>query len=307
MPDPASAHIICIVPKLGAHVGGGKVNAVFKRMNLLANRAATRVTLLNLQHGCNQKIAFADLIRGGRLDPRIAHRSIHELCVPDAPVAADADTALPDWDDHKTAQGAKTRITYFKDGTPVMRDGVEPTSAGDLTVRRVLGEPDRDVRLKYLNGELIESRVEFGDGIVEKTVFADGAPRCRTRRENGAFVWVRDFGLDRTFKDDVTHHRMLVARHFPPDSIVFIDGVTSAYLSRPIPAQKVLFLHADHRNASGKVVPRSRGLIEAFDGDAIVTATHVHKRRLEQDTTHRAPIRVIPHYTDVTPGTGKTP
>lgn len=68
MSEPVSAHVICIVPKLGASVGGGKINAVFTRMNLLANKADTKVTLLNLQHGCNQKIAFAELVASGLLD-----------------------------------------------------------------------------------------------------------------------------------------------------------------------------------------------------------------------------------------------
>ncbi|WP_439122217.1 glycosyltransferase [Marivita sp.] len=300
MPPADPSHIMCIVPKLGANVGGGKVNAVFKRMNLLADRPNTRVTLLNLQHSCNQKIAFADLVHSGLLSDRIAHRSIHELCVPESSVTAVAETTLPSWDDQKTAEGKKTRITYFKHGTPVMRDSLEPTVAGTLTVRRILGDTDQDIRLKYLNDDLVESRVQLGEGLVEKTAFSDGAPRCRTRREHGALLWIRDFGLDRTFNDDTAHHRMLVAQFFPEDSIVFIDGVTSAYLQRPIKAKKVLFLHADHRNPSGKIVPRSRSLIEAFDGDAIVTATRAHKERLEEDINNRAPIRVIPHYTEVT-------
>lgn len=299
MPPSDAIHVICILPKLGTNVGGGKVNAVFKRMNLLAARESTRVTLLNLQHSCKQKIAFADLVQGGRLDDRIAHRSIQELCMPERTVPAVSETTLPDWTHKKTAKGNKTRITYFKDGSPVMRDALEPTVAGTLTVRRIPGEPEQDIRLKYLDGDLVESRVQFGDGLVEKIAFSDGMPRCRTRREHGALVGIHDFGLDRRFKDEVTHHRMLVTRFFPEDSIVFIDGVTSAYLSRPIKAKKVLFLHADHRSASGKVVPRSRGLIDAFDGDAIVTATRMHKERLEEDTNPRAPIRVIPHYTEV--------
>ena len=90
----------------------------------------------------------------------------------------------------------------------------------------------------------------------------------------------------------------------PEDAIVFIDGITSSHLSHPIPARKVLFLHADHRNPTGKIVPRSRGLIEAFDGDAIITATHAHKQRLDAELAHTTPVRVIPHYTDAaaTPG-----
>ncbi|MDP4990433.1 MAG: hypothetical protein NWQ37_04375, partial [Marivita lacus] len=297
MPDPASAHVICILPKLGANVGGGKINAVFTRMNLLADRDGTRVTLLNLQHGCNQKIAFAELVAAGRLDPRITQQSIYEICAPEGLPLQDA-PALPEWDDSKIKTGRKERITYFKDGAPVMRDSLEQTAAGVMTTRHILTDPTRDIRLKYIDDHLIESRDAHGDGCVDRTAFVGGRPRCRALREHGALVEIEDFSLGRTFREDVAHHRALVLRHFPEDAIVFIDGVTSAYLSRPIPARKVLFLHADHRNPSGKIVPRSRGLIEAFDGDAIITATTVHKSRLESEVAHKAPIRVIPHFTN---------
>ncbi len=305
MAQPDDTHIICILPKLGASVGGGKINAIFKRMTLLADRKNTRVTLLNLQHGCNQSIAFAELVKAGLLDPRIEHRSIHELCVPDGANMPEA-PVLPAWDDAKTAKGKKERVTYLKDGRPVMRATTEQTAAGVLTTRRLLMDPTRNISLKYLDDILIESREAYGDGFVDKVAFVDGHPRCRTRRENGALVEITDFALNRTFKDEVAHHRILALRHFPQDTIVFIDGITSAYLSRPIPARKVLFLHADHRNSSGKIVPRSRSLIEAFDGDAIVTATHVHKERLETDVAHTVPISVIPHYTDVAAPPGAT-
>ncbi|MBO6882156.1 MAG: glycosyltransferase [Marivita sp.] len=298
MNTSGDTHIICILPKLGASVGGGKINAVFTRMNLLADREATQVTLLNLQHGCNQAIAFAELVRAGIVDARIAHRSIYELCAPKG-VEPPARPTLPNWDDAKTSNGTKDRTVYLRDGVPVMRDSVEHTPAGVMITRHLLDTPGRNLRLKYIDNRLIESREAFGDGLVDKVVFVDGHPRCRTRRESGALVEIEDYALGRVFKDDVAHQRMLALRHFPEDAIVFIDGITSAYLSRPIPARKVLFLHADHRSSSGKVVPRSRGLIEAFDGDAIITATRVHKERLEAEVAHKAPIRVIPHYTDV--------
>ena len=303
MPETNSAHVICILPKLGSGVGGGKINAIFTRMNLLADKAGTEVTLLNLQHGCAQRIAFADLVAAGTLDPRIRHRSLYELCAPPDAGVRDA-PALPTWDDSKTTQGKKKRITYLRKGVPVMRDSLEETSAGVMTTRHLLEDPAHELKLKYLDGVLIESRDAYGDGRVDKVACVEGRPRCRTRREHGALVDIEDYALGHVFRDEVAHHRMLALRHFPEDSIVFIDGVTTAYLSRPIPARKVLFLHADHRTASGKVVARSRGLIEAFDGEAIVTATHVHKQGLERDIAHRRPIRVIPHYTRVSATVG---
>ena len=303
MSEPVSAHVICIVPKLGASVGGGKINAVFTRMNLLANKADTKVTLLNLQHGCNQKIAFAELVASGLLDSRIAHQSIYELCVSPQTTLRDG-PSLPDWDDTRSQHGSKERVIYLRNGVPVMRDSNEHTIAGVQTTRHLLTDPERDIRLKYLDDALVESREAFGDGFVDKVAFVGGHPACRTRREHGRLIEVEDFGLGQTYSDEIIHHRVLVHRYFPEDAIVFIDGITSSHLSHPIPARKVLFLHADHRNPTGKIVPRSRGLIEAFDGDAIITATHVHKQRLDAELAHTTPVRVIPHYTDAaaTPG-----
>lgn len=297
MSEPDCAHVICIVPKLGAGVAGGKINAVYTRMNLLADKAGTKVTLLNLQHGCNQKVAFAELVKAGLLDPRIEHQSINELCaLPQT--ATSAPPPLPDWDATKDQQGSKKRVTYLRNGVAVMRDSLEQTVAGVLTTRHLLTEQDRDIRLKYLDDALVESREAFGDGFVDKVAFVAGHPASRTRREHGRMVEIEDFTMGETFADEVAHHRSLVRQHFPEDAIVFIDGITSSHLSHPIPARKVLFLHADHRNSSGKIVPRSRGLIETFDGDAIITATYVHKQRLDAELAHTAPVRVIPHYTD---------
>lgn len=303
MPERTSTHIICIVPRLGASVGGGKINAVFRRMCLLADRPDTQVTLLNLQHDCNQKIAFAELVAQGVLDQRIAHRSLYDICVPDQPASEGPDIALPEWDEQTSSMGAKLRITYARDGVPVMRDSITPSAAGRLTIRQILTDPDKDIRLKYLDQSLVEARIRSGDGMVDKIAYVEGEARCVIRRETRAFVHVEDFGMGQTFTDEVAHQRALVLRYFPQDCIVFIDGVTSAHLSRPITARKVLFLHADHRDAAGKVVPRSRGLIEAFDGEAIITATHVHKRQLERDTSPSAPIYVIPHVVDAAPAT----
>ncbi|MFP7570685.1 glycosyltransferase [Marivita sp. S2033] len=295
MQDRIPTRIVCIVPRLGASVGGGKMNAIFRRMNLLSERENTQVILLNLHHGVKQKIAFSDLAARGVFDPRVTHLSLHEFCAPSG--TADP-PALPDWDDRKTTHRAKTRVSYYSQGALVMRDTVDSTSAGDLTIRHILTDPDRDVRLKYLDSVLVEALARFGDGIVEKTLYAQGRPVCTTRQEHKAFLYADCALTGQRYRDEKNHQKALVANLFPDNCIVFVDGITSAYLSRHIPAQKVLFLHADHRAPDGSVVPRSRSLIETFDGDAIITATHVHKARLEADTRHTAPIRVIPHYAD---------
>ena len=289
-----------IVPRLGANVGGGKINAVFKRMNLLCDRAGSEVVLLNLQHSVNQKIAFADLLDQGVFDPRIQHRSFYEFCAGSEQLTKpNANVDLPHWDQQVAKSGAqKQRVSYFDGDTPVMRDIIEQTAAGQLTIRQVLTSPAEDVRLKYLGNTLVERVRRYGDGMVEKTFFDQGHALCDLTYEHKVLRHAKSYVTGATYDSAHTLQKALAAHAFPHDSVVFIDGVTTAYLSRNIKAQKVLFLHADHRAPNRTVVPRSQFLIEKFDGDAIVTATHAHKTRLEADTKHAAPIRVIPHYTD---------
>ncbi|MFP7673219.1 glycosyltransferase [Marivita sp. S0852] len=275
------------------------MNAIFKRMNLLAEREATQVVLLNIQHGVNQKIAFANLRAQGVFHPDIRHQSLYEFCTAkDHQAPGPAELDLPDWETQKTRHGGKRTTSYYQDGCRVMRDTQEPTSAGDLLIREIVTDRDRDIRLKYLDDTIVESRVRFGDGVVIKSYFAHGQVACTLRQENRAFVWADSAVLGERFHNENNMHKAIVEQGFPPDCIVFVDGITTAYLSRHISARKVLVLHADHRAPSGDVVPRSRHLIENFEGDAILTATHVHKARLEKDLKHAAPIRVIPHYTD---------
>jgi poly(glycerol-phosphate) alpha-glucosyltransferase len=302
MSDDAPTQIVCIVPRLGESGGGGKMNAVFKRMNLLAARPDTFVTLLNLQHGVNQRIIFEQLKVNGVFTPQIRHQSLFSYCTPPTvSTAHDDEPVLPAWDRKQKKGTDKARILYFDGDRLVMRDNTEKTVAGQLTIRQVLSDPDCDIRLKYLDDELVESLMRFGDGIVQKSYYVNGSLSCEVRQENRAFIYADSRVTGKRYRGENVLHKDLVSHSFPEDAVVFVDGITTAYLSRHITAHKVLFLHADHRAPNGKVVPRSRYLIEHFDGDAIVTATHVHKARLEADTHHAAPIRVIPHYTQIHP------
>ncbi|WP_292294688.1 glycosyltransferase [Marivita sp.] len=297
--DATATRVVCILPRLADKIGGGKVNAIFRRMNLLADRAKTGVTLLNVTHSCNQNIAFAELVANGILDPRIEHRSLFEFCHP-PDFSQTTAPKLPDWDRQKCKQAKSQEIVYFNGKTPVMRDQLKATTAGQVTVRTIKTAHRRS-RLKYLDGRLIEQRDEISEDETHFIPFANGAACCRVRYRNKIFAAVTDFRLGQTFRNEAIYHRALVERLFPQDCVVFIDGITTAYLSPAIHAPKALFLHADHRRTNGSVLKRSRSRIDAFDGDVIVTATNVQKRRLEADTRHSAPIRVIPHYTTVTP------
>ncbi|MGJ8604018.1 MAG: glycosyltransferase [Marivita sp.] len=299
--------IFCILPKLGKNVGGGKLKAVFTRMNLLVERPDTDVVLLNLTQSCAQHLAFAKLQASGVLDRRIKHLSLHDLwCASTTAPATDA-IEEPDWDCQKATTGRKDKRTYLAGKKAVMWDTTEQTVAGALTTRRfyTLGQ-NHDVRLKSLNGDLIEGRVTLGDGVIQHIAYVGGCAVCRTTYDHKVLQSIDDLTLDKTYATDADHHRALIERDLPQECVVFIDGITVSHLSPAIRAPKVLFLHADHRRPDGSVLPRSRARIEAFDGDAIVTATHVHKTRLEADTRHRAPIRVIPHYTTMVPKPAQT-
>jgi len=299
LPGQSATHIVSILTRLGSTVPGGKVHAIFRRMNLFADRLDTAVTLLNMKHDCAQKIAFSDLVTQGMLDQRIDHRSIYEFCAPPKPVTDCKIPTAPRWTSQKRHKGKKTQIRYLDGQTCVMRDSVSQSTAGTLTTRQILTDPTRNIRLKYLGATLVESRVAYGDGIVEKTAFAGAVPLYRTRRENGALIDIVDFTLGQRFNDEIAHRQALAETHFPEDCIVFIDGLTSTHLCGPIQAQQVMFLHGDHRDPQGKIASRSKVMIETFRGDAIVTATQAHKHRVEADMQLAAPIRVIPHYTDI--------
>ena len=289
--------IVCMVQRLGASVRGGKMSAIFKRMNLLADRPNTEVVLLNLQHGVNQKVVFGQLREQGVFDARIKHVSLFEFCAAERAIDASA-PALPGWDRTTENRGEKTRKLYYNGDTLVMRDVVEKVAAGSATVRHILTDPDVDLRLKYLDNRLIESVARFGDGITDKVAYAADMPVCQTRLEHSGFQYAEHALLQGRFEAENDLNNKLVSRHFPPDCIVFVDGTTMTDLARHIPASKVLFLHADHRLPNGEVIPRSSSQIEQFDGEAIVTATKAHKAQVECDLRHRAPIRAISHYID---------
>ncbi|SHH22495.1 glycosyltransferase [Marivita hallyeonensis] len=294
--------VYCIVPRLGTDVGGGKIHAIYRRMNLFAARDNTSVTLVGLHHSVNQRINFAHLQSDGVLDTRIRFQSLVDLSAPDDHRSNVSNhTRFPDWDLKETKPGHKTRHSYFAGHALVMQDTSEATAAGLLTIRRVLTDPSRDTRLKYFDGILVESLSRFGDGVVERMFYADGRLIASTRHENKAFLSAENTVTRQRCSDEFQLQKTLAQNAFPADGVVFIDGITSAYLAPFIGSRKVLFLHADHRSPKGRIMPRSRLMIDQFDGDAIVTATHKHKARLEADLRPGAPIRVIPHYVDRQP------
>ncbi|MCK0148646.1 glycosyltransferase [Marivita sp. S6314] len=302
MTASSPATIVCMLPRLGTSVGGGKINAIFRRMNLFATRDATRVVLLTLEHSVACKIAFAQLQADGVLDQRITHHSLFEFCLPAGGDVADgAEASVPEWDQQMAKGGKKQRISYYRGDDMVMRDTLEDTAAGVLTIRQIFSDADRDVRLKYLNDDLIEGVARFGDGMVHKSFYVEGAAVCEMRMEHRAFRFADSAVTGQRYFNEHTLQKNLVAQAFPEECLVFVDGITSVYLAQHITARKVLFLHANHRAPDGRVLRRSRYMIEHFQGDRIVTATQAHKARLEMDMAPACRVDVIPHYADMPP------
>ncbi|HKK97902.1 MAG TPA: hypothetical protein VJ928_06950, partial [Marivita sp.] len=227
--------IVCMVPRLGSSVSGGKINAIYRRMNMLADRDNTQVVLLGLDHGVNQKVAFAQLQHDGIIDARVLHRSLHEFCCPNHMLLPESDApSVPDWDQQIAKGGRKQRISYFADDDPVMRDSFEQTPAGLLINRQILTNPTKDVRLKYLNGDIVEGVARFGDGLVHKTYYVNQRAVCQIRFENREFRFVDSAITGQRYFNQALFQKELVAQAFPQDCLLFVDGITSVPLAQHI-------------------------------------------------------------------------
>lgn len=278
--------------------GGGKIKAVYHRMNAFAEMDEFDPVLLTLDHGPRQKLNFAHMQAEGVIDPRVRHMTVPEACL-EAAVAAGVQpyTGFPVFDETE-AKGQK--VVYYQDGVPVMVDRVKHTPIGALT-RRHVPHPDDEVLYIFIKGVLHQKIQKAADGTTQTTDFVQGLP-IRWQKSIG-----RDFVIGRNLITD-TICRMPriygqnVFQHIRwGDSVVFFDGITLAYLAPVTQARRALFLHADHRSPTGEIVPRSKFLIENFKGEAIITSTDVHKAQIMTDVTPAADVHVIPHFCDISP------
>lgn len=277
--------------------GGGKVKAVYHRMNALSEVADFEPTLLNLNHSPNQKLKFTELRANGTIALKV-----HNLTVPEACYQSAIDAGVQPFDDfpefdQTTVKGNK--IIHSKNGIPIFVDRTKQTPIGVITKRSV---PHRGGELKYtlIDGMVQQLTQHTAEGTMETTDFVKSVPIRWFKTQDKQFVIGKNLITDTICRTQRIFGQSLFELIRWGDAVVFFDGVTSAYLSPVTTVPRALFLHADHRSPEGGIVPRSKFLIENFKGEAIITSTRVHKKQIEADVTPAAKIHVIPHFCDTT-------
>ncbi len=261
-------------------------------MNALAEMAEFEPILLNLDHNPNQKLNFAELKANDTMAPRVQNLTVPEACY-DAAVDAGVQPydGFPKYD---STQRNANKVVYLQNGAPVMIDKIKQTPIGAITKRTLSHDATRLFTL--INGALHQMIQRNPDGTVETTDFAQSLPIRWEKTQDGKFVIGKNLVTDTICRMPRIYAQNVFQMINWGRAVVFFDGVTSAYLSPVTKAKRALFLHADHRGPEGKIVPRSKFLIENFKGEAIITSTHVHKRQINADVTPAAPVHVIPHF-----------
>ncbi len=278
--------------------GGGKVKAVYHRMNGLAEMDEFDPVLLSIDHNPRRKINFVELQAKGTIAPGVRFLTVPEACY-DVAVEAGIKPfdGFPDFD---LAEPKGSRVVYLRQGREVMIDKSKKTAIGVLT-KRVVPNEDGDLEYYLVDGVLQQLVQKKADGTTETTDYVDGLPIRWAKTQGREFMVGKNLINGKIYR----MQRAFGCGFFEvipwDNSVVFFDGVTSAYLSPVTKAQRALFLHADHRGPNGEIVPRSRFLIENFKGEAIITSTQVHKIQMEVDVKPAAEIHVIPHFCESTP------
>ncbi|MEP1767328.1 MAG: glycosyltransferase [Sulfitobacter sp.] len=276
--------------------GGGKVKAVYHRLNALAEVADFDPILLNLDHSPRQKLNFAELQDKGTIAPRVRFLTVPEACQEAALRAGGKPFEDYPAYDQVEVKGQKTE--YFHQGVSVMVDRTKPTLIGDVTKRKV-PDPQGERLFTLINGDLHEQIQRKADGVVETTDYVQSLPVRWVKSKDRNFVIGRNLVTDTICRMERVYHQNVYDQISWGQAVVFFDGVTSAYLSQVTRGERVLFLHADHRAPSGEIVPRSQYLIENFKGEAIVTSTQVHKEQIAEDVVAAAPVHVVPHFCEL--------
>lgn len=277
--------------------GGGKVKAVYHRMNALAEMDEFDPVLLNLDHSFRQKLNFAELQENGTIAARVRFLTVPEACL-EAAISAGLTPfdEFPDFD-RKEKSGKKTE--YFRKDTIVMVDRIRRTIVGDV-IKRTVPDQNGDKLFTIVDGHLHQLIQRKGNGIVEITDFVRSLPVRWRRNQDGKFAVGKNLITDTICRMPRIYSQNVYSLIEWGEDVVFFDGITSAYLAPVTDASRALFLHADHRGASGDIVPRSKFLIENFKGEAIITSTQVHKAQIEADVIPAAPVHVIPHFSEAT-------
>lgn len=289
---PELTRVYSIFERIGVG-GGGKIKAVYHRMNALAEMEAFEPILLSIDHSPRRKVNFAELQANGTIARRVSYLTVPEACRQVALAAgAKPFDRFPHFDQ---IEEKSNRTVYRLRGAEVMVDKTKATATGMLT-RRTVPQADGDQEYLLIDGSLCQMIQKKPGGTTETTDYVDGLPIRWARTDGRHFLIGKNLITGKLYR----LHRAFGSSFFEmivwDRSAVFFDGVTSAYLASVTDAPRALFLHADHRGPKGDVVPRSRFLIENFRGEAIITSTHVHKAQIEADVKPAAPVHVIPHF-----------
>jgi poly(glycerol-phosphate) alpha-glucosyltransferase len=273
--------------------GGGKVKAVYHRINALSEIAEFEPILLNLNHNINQKLKFSELQANGTIAPGVQNLTVPEAChQPAIDAGVQPFNDFPEFD-QTTAKGK--RIIHLKSGVPVFTDTITQTTIGTIAKRKV-PHPDGELVYTLVDGAVHQLSQRTTKGTVETTDYVASLPIRWFKTQDKKFVIGRNLITGTICRRQRIFSQNLFELIGWGDAVVFFDGVTLAYLSPVTKAPRALFLHADHRSPEGGIVPRSKFLIENFKGEAILTATNVHKKQIYADVTPSAEIHVIPHF-----------
>ena len=278
------------MPQLGTG-GGGKVKAIYERLRAYSSMPEYEPIVLSVRHNVFQKQVFDQIVTGRDLGKSIRHRTIYEAAhefAPNHPIEAQ-DKWTDEW---------RGRSSLFKqaDETETKDLTVEPSQPSYLEIRRLEGTEIG--RTHYLDNKPFLDTTPLGDGRKLHCFLCDGQPIGAQLTHNGLFEFGYNFLTQQKIYREHVFLRSFMELAVQDDAITFIDGITVAYLAVTLKTPKVLFLHADHRIIGGEVNPRSKMLIERFNGDAIVTTTQRHRQLLFQDLQISKPIEVVPHYID---------
>ena len=283
--------VISIFERIGLG-GGGKVKAVYHRLNALAEMEEFDPVLLDLDHSPRQKLNFAELQSNGTLVPRVRLLTLPQACY-DAALAAGT-APFSDFPEPDEIEVKPSKTVYYRDGVAVMVDKSKQTAIGSVT-KRTVEHPLGAMLYTLIDGAVHQMVQRKLDGTVETTDFVNAIPIRWLKTRDRKFEIGKNLITGQFCRTSRVFVRNLFEMTDFQDAVMFFDGVTSAYLSPATQAKRALFLHADHRGPEGGIVPRSKFLIENFQGEAIVTSTNVHKAQIEEDVIPSADVHVVPH------------
>ena len=289
--------IVSIIEQIGLG-GGGKVTAVFNRMNLFAEYPNFEPVLLSLAHHPRFKNIFLELQSAGRIAPRVNFTTLPDACAPTA--TRNGTEANVDWPEYDCIIKKNKKQTYLRKNRTIMEERKTSTLAGELTRLKVT-DKNNNFDALFLNGTIEVIKRKNEDNTDEITDFSKGIPIRWVKSKGNTYIMGKNLITGKWYGNarplTISFYEMIS----DDNCVTFFDGVTSHYLAATTQPPRVFFMHEDHLKEHGEFPPRIRHQIEKFMGEAIITATSVQKKQLEADCVPAAKIRVIPHVCEIEP------